>query len=137
VAAYRVDPAAAFALEGTICDDLPRPPDEDSTPVTRMGDGPAVTLMDRSLFAHPGLVRLLQETSEAEGIPIQYKAPGLGGTDSGAIHLVRAGVPSAAVAVPCRYIHSPAAILNLNDLQATVRLMDQALRRITSQHLAR
>lgn len=137
VAGYRIDPQAAFALEGTICDDLPRPPDEDSTPVTRLGAGPAITLMDRSMVAHPGLVALLQETAEAEGIAVQYKTPGLGGTDAGAIHLSRGGAPSVAVAVPCRYIHGPAAILNLNDLQATVRLMDAALRRLTSVHLAR
>ncbi len=137
VAGYRVDPQAAFALEGTICDDLPRPEDEDSTSVTRLGDGPAITLMDRSMVAHPGLVTLLQEAAAAEGLRVQYKAPGLGGTDSGAIHLVRGGVPSTAVAVPCRYIHGPAAILNLNDLQATVQWMDAALRRISPEHLAR
>ncbi len=137
VVAHRLDPQAAFALEGTICDDLPRPADEDSTAVTRLGDGPAITLMDRSLFAHPGLVALLQQTAAAEGIAVQYKAPGLGGTDSGAIHLARSGVPSVAVAVPCRYIHGPASILNLNDLDATVRLMDAALRRLSPEHLAR
>lgn len=137
VAGHRVDPHAAFALEGTICDDLPRPPDEDSTPVTRLGDGPAITLMDRSMIAHPGLVSLLEETAAAEGIAVQYKAPGLGGTDSGAIHLARSGVPAVAVAVPCRYIHGPASILNLNDLDATIRLMDAALRRLRPEHLAR
>jgi endoglucanase len=137
VAAYRVEPQAAFALEGTICDDLPRLPDEDSTPVTRLGAGPAITLMDRSLIAHPGIVRLLQEAAGAEGIEAQCKAPGLGGTDTGAIHLTRAGVPSTAVAVPCRYIHGPASILNLNDLAATIHLMDAALRRITPDHITR
>lgn len=130
VAAYRVEPDAALALEGTVCDDLPQPPDEDRSPVTRLGDGPALTLMDRSLVSHPGLLRLLQETAAAEGIGIQYKAPGLGGTDSGAIHLTRAGVPAVTVAVPCRYIHSPAGILNLNDLRNTVLLVGAALRRI-------
>ena len=32
VAAYRVEPDAAIALEGTICDDLPQPPDADEPP---------------------------------------------------------------------------------------------------------
>ncbi len=137
VAAHRVNPDAAFALEGTSCDDLPRPPDEDSTPVTRLGAGPAITLMDRSVVAHPGLVALLQETAADESISIQYKAPGLGSTESGAIHLARSGVPATTVSVPCRYIHGPAAILNLNDLDATVRLMDATLRRMTAQHLER
>ena len=137
VAAYRVQPDAAIALEGTLCEDLPRPPDEDRTPVTRLGDGPAITLMDRSVVAHPGLVALLQETAAAEGVAIQYKAPGLGSTESGVTHLAHSGVPSATVAVPCRYIHGPAAILNLNDLNATVQLMDATLRRMTAQDLAR
>lgn len=137
VAAYRVDPDAAIALEGTICDDLPQQPDEDATRVTRMGQGPAITLMDRSLVSHPGMLRLLQETATAENIPVQYKAPGLGGTDSGVIHQARAGVPSITVATPCRYIHSPAAILNLNDLAAVVALVGSALRRIDRSYLAR
>jgi endoglucanase len=137
VAAYRVAPDAAIALEGTICDDLPQPSDEDDTPVTRLGDGPAVSLMDRALVSHPGLLRLLQETAEAEGIRIQYKAPLLGSTDAGAIHLTRAGVPAITAAIPCRYIHSPAAILNMNDLANTVRLVGAALRRIERQHLTR
>jgi len=137
VAAYRIEPDAAFALEGTVCHDVPGPEDEDVTPVTRLGDGPAVTLMDRSLFAHPGLIRLLQETAAAEGIPMQYKAPAMGGTDSGAIHLTRGGVPATTVAVPCRYIHSPAAILNLNDLSNTVRLLSAALRRLNRDYLVR
>lgn len=137
VAAYRVEPDAAIALEGTICDDLPQPADEDRSPVTRLGDGPALTLMDSSLVSHPGLLRLLQETAAAAGIGIQYKAPGLGGTDSGAIHLTRAGVPAITVAVPCRYIHTPAAVLNLNDLENTVRLVAATLRRIDRNDVTR
>lgn len=137
VAAYGLAPDAAISLEGTICDDLPQPPDEDNTPVTRLGGGPAITLMDRSMVSHPGLLRLLQDAAQGEGIAVQYKAPGLGGTDSGAIHLTRAGVPAITVAVPCRYIHSPAAIINLDDLANTVELVAAALRRIEGSDLVR
>lgn len=137
VAAYGIAPDAAIALEGTICDDLPQPPDDDNTPVTRLGGGPAITLMDRSIVSHPGLLRLLQDTAQSEGIAVQYKAPGLGGTDSGAIHLTRAGVPAITVAVPCRYIHSPAAIMNLDDLGNTVKLVAAALRRLEGSNLVR
>ena len=112
MAAYRIEPDAAIALEGTVCDDTPKAPDEDVSPVTRLGAGPAITLMDRSMITHPGMLRLLRETAEAEQIAVQYKEPALGGTDSGAIHMSRGGVPSVTVAVPCRYIHSPASILN-------------------------
>ncbi len=137
VAAYRTEPDAAIALEGNTCDDTPRPPDEEGTPVTRVGDGPAITIMDRSFFTHPGMLRLFRETAEAEGIPIQYRAPGFGGTDTGAIHLSRAGVPSIQAGIPCRYIHGPASILNLNDLTNTVRLVGAALQRIDRGYLMR
>jgi putative aminopeptidase FrvX len=42
------------------------------------------------------------------------------------------GVPSVAVAVPCRYIHSPVSLLDLTDFQNTVRLMKATLERVTS-----
>jgi endoglucanase len=137
VTGYRVAPDAAIALEGTVCDDTPKAPDEDVSPVTRLGAGPAITLMDRSLVTHPGMVRLLQDAAAAEGIAIQYKQPALGGTDSGAIHLTRGGVPAVTVAVPCRYIHSPASILNLNDLTNTVKLAAAALKRVDRSYLVR
>lgn len=137
VAAYRIAPDAAIALEGTVCDDTPKTPDEDVSPVTRLGAGPAVTLLDRSMVSHPGMVRLLQDAAAADGIAIQYKQPALGGADSGAIHLTRAGVPAVTVAVPCRYIHSPASILNLNDLADTVRLVSAALKRVARGDVVR
>lgn len=133
VAAYGVMPDAAFALEGTICDDGPK--DRDVSPTTTVGKGPAISPMDRSVIADRRLVRLLVETAEAEGIPYQLKQPGMGGTDAGAIHLAKTGVPSVPVSVPCRYIHSPVCMLSRRDLDDTVRLVEATLRRLTPEHL--
>jgi putative aminopeptidase FrvX len=128
VAAYRIAPDLGFALEGTVCNDLPKK--QDLSPTTELGKGPAITLMDHSFIADKRLVRLLVDAAEANGIPYQFKQPGIGGTDAGAIHLSRAGVPCATVAVPCRYIHNPVSILSLNDFDNTVALMKAALRRV-------
>ena len=125
VAAYRIEPDVAFALEGTVCDDLPLK--RDVSPTTRLGHGPAISIMDRSFIADKRLVSLLVETATANGIPHQFKQPGIGGTDAGAIHLSKAGVPSVAVSVPCRYIHSPASMLSLNDFGNLVALMRAVL----------
>jgi putative aminopeptidase FrvX len=133
VAAYAVEPDAAFVLEGTICDDLPKK--KDVSPTTRLGAGPAITIMDRSFIADRGLVKLLVETAEELGIPYQFKQPGLGGTDAGAVHLAKEGIPSVAVSVPCRYIHSPVCLLSLNDLENTVCLMKAALGRLAVRRL--
>jgi putative aminopeptidase FrvX len=125
VAAFRVAPDVAFSLEGTICDDLPKKKDE--SPTTELGKGPAISVRDRSVVCDPRLVKHVADVAEAEGIPYQIKQPGVGGTDAGAIHLVREGVPSVVVSVPSRYIHSPVSLLSLVDLDNTVRLMSAAL----------
>ena len=133
VAAFAIDPDCAFALEGTIADEIPK--EKDVSPTTRLGDGPAITVMDRSFIADRRLVQLLIRTAEEQDIPYQIKQPGLGGTDAGAIHLAREGVPSATVAVPSRYIHSPVALLSLDDFENTVRLMRESLSRLTRDTL--
>ncbi|MCL4507742.1 MAG: M20/M25/M40 family metallo-hydrolase [Chloroflexi bacterium] len=128
IAAHRADPTCAFILEGAICDDLPRK--KDQSPTTRLGHGPAISIMDRSAIADRRLVDHLTAVAEREGIPYQFKQPGIGGTDVGSIHLTREGVPSVAVSVPCRYIHAPVAALDPTDYRNTVKLMDTALREL-------
>jgi len=126
VAAFRLQPDLAFALEGTVCDDTPK--DQDISPTTRLGGGPAISLMDRSFIADRRLVELLTSTARAQGIPYQFKQPGVGSTDAGAIHLAGAGVPSVAVSVPCRYIHGPVSMLSLQDFDHLVALMKASLK---------
>ncbi|HFD38640.1 MAG TPA: M42 family peptidase [Anaerolineae bacterium] len=125
VAAFRIQPDLAFALEGTICDDAPKK--KDVSPTTEMGKGPAITLMDRTFIADRRLVRLLMDTPQAQSLPYQFKQPGVGGTDAGAIHRSRTGVPSVTVAVPCRYIHAPVGLLSLQDFDNLVALMKATL----------
>lgn len=131
VAAFRIEPDVAFALEGTVCDDAPKK--EDVSPTSQLGKGPAITVMDRSFIADRRLVRLLTDLAEARGIPYQFKQPGVGGTNAGAIHLARTGVPSVAVSVPCRYIHAPVSMTSLNDMDHAVMLMKAALQALPEQ----
>ncbi len=134
VAAYAIDPDCAFAFEGTIADDIPKYK-KDVSPTTELGKGPAITVMDRSFIADRRLVRLLTDTATELDIPYQIKQPGVGGTDAGIIHQTREGVPSVAVAVPCRYIHSQVGLLSLADFNNTVRLMRESLSRLTRRTL--
>jgi endoglucanase len=92
--------------------------------------------MDRTFVADKRLVRLLIETAEESEIPYQLRQPGVGGTDAGAIHLSKAGVPSVAVAVPCRYIHAPVGVLSLNDYDNLVTLMRKTLQALPEKWAA-
>jgi endoglucanase len=131
VAGYSVMPDAAFVLEGTICDDSPKK--EDLSPTTELGKGPAISVMDRSVVADRRLLQHVLETAEREGIPYQFKQPGKGGTDAGAIHLAKTGVPTLPVCVPSRYIHSPVSVLSKSDFRQTVDLMAASLQRLTPE----
>ncbi len=135
VAAYAVNPDLAIVLEGTIADDLPK--EHDESPTTELGNGPALSLMDKSTIYDARLNRWIADAAEALKIPYQFKQPGIGGTDGGAIHVSQAGIPTAAVSVPCRYIHSPAAMLNKRDYQNTVKLVRGALEQLDGHVLAR
>ena len=135
VAAHAIAPQAAFVLECGTTDDAPK--EIDDTPVMRLGAGPAITVMDRSMVADARLVRHLIDTAEAEGIPYQVRAPKGGGTDGGRIHLSREGVPTAVVSIPCRYLHAPASLIHKSDYDNAVALLRAALKRLTPEVVAR
>ncbi len=128
-AAFAIEPDCAFVLEGTVCDDLPK--DKDVSPTTELGKGPALSVMDRSMLANRAMLDHVVATAQEQGIPYQFKQPGIGGTDAGATTRSKQGVPSLPVSVPCRYIHSPVAMLALSDFRNTVRLMRASLERLT------
>ncbi len=129
-------------LEVTPANDLPDPmaePDdhEHHSPGARLGAGPALAVMDRSMIVDPRLLNWLRSTAESAGIAYQYKMGAAGGTDAGAIHLTNSGVPSAVISVPGRYIHSPTAIIHMGDYDAALRLVQAALKNLSPAALAR
>lgn len=128
IAAYSVNPDVAFAIEGTTAGDTPTK--RDISPSTNLGRGPAITVMDRSTISNMKLVDLLVDTAKRENIPYQFKRTITGGTDAGAIHLARGGIPSVTVSVPVRYIHSPVNMMRACDLQNTLELMYKTLIRV-------
>jgi tetrahedral aminopeptidase len=135
VAAQRLNPDVGFALEGTTANDIPNPTAEvddqiPPNPVCRLGDGPALTVMDSSLIVPPQLINFLRSTADKNKIPYQLKSHLGGGTDAGAIHRANAGIPSAVVSVPCRYIHAPTAYLNRDDYDNTLKLLQAVLKDI-------
>ena len=127
-AAYQLDPDLAIAVEGTIGADMPGIAEE-SQPC-RLGLGPALSVADRSIVVSRKMVTFLERVAEEHAIPYQYKLPTYGGTDAGAIHLSRSGVLSGVISVPCRYIHSPISTLRLIDLEHTIRLVTELVKRL-------
>ncbi len=142
VAAQFFEPDLALVLEATTANDLPNPlaeaDDEDvPNPTCRVMGGPVLSLLDRSLIVDPRLFAFLRQTAERHGIAYQLKSQPGGGTDGGAIHLAAGGTPTAVISLPCRYIHSPAALLHEQDYEQTLRLVQAALHDLTPDLIRR
>ena len=132
VAAQYFQPDLAIAIDSTPANDLPmHDASENMTYNTKLGFGPAIYIADGSTIHDPRLVRFLAETAEAEKIPYQFRQPGGGGTNSGAIQRVLAGIPTVSVSVPHRYTHSPVSISRVDDWKHTLTLLSSALKRMT------
>jgi tetrahedral aminopeptidase len=137
VAAQYFHPDLAIAIDSTPANDLPvHEGGENMTYNTKLGLGPAIYIADGSTLHDPRLVRFLQTTAEVEKIPYQLRQPGGGGTDSGAIQRVLAGIPTVSVSVPHRYTHSPVSIARVEDWKNTLNLLHAALKRLTPAVIA-
>jgi endoglucanase len=126
VAAYRARADVALVLECTPANDLPNK--NDVSPNVALGKGASIYVMDRGTIQDPRLVSHLLQTAEAQGIPVQIRQPGGGGTNTAAIQRVHGGLAAATIAVPGRYPHTPTMMIDLDDYAAVVALADAALR---------
>jgi len=124
--AYKLKPTMAIAIENTTAADVPGIKDSEN-PVS-IGEGPAITVADKSVISNPKVNERLIKNAEYENIQYQYKKPKYGGTDAGKIQFSRSGVPCSVVSVPCRYIHSPTSLLKLEDILQTIRLIEAFIR---------
>lgn len=137
VAAYALNPDVAFALDSTPANDLPVWDGSENTRYnTRLGAGPAIYLTDSGTLSDPRLIRLIRETGDELQIPYQNRQPGGGGTNAGAIHLRRAGIPTVSISTPGRYAHTAVLVSRLDDWQHTLSLVYHSLARLDRAVLA-
>lgn len=131
VAAYRLNPDLAFVIDSTPAHDLPVWDGSENTQFNvRLDAGPAIYTADGVTLSDPRLIGHLTRTGDAMGIPYQFRQPGGGGTDGGAIHKRRAGIPTVSVSVPGRYAHTAVLVARIADWQNTYALVYYALERL-------
>lgn len=118
-AAYGIDPDLGIAIDVTRTGDTPEAPRMDVS----LGKGAAIKVKDSSVIAHPKVKNLMVRLAEASHIKYQLEVLEAGGTDAGAIHLTKSGVPSGTISIPCRYVHSPSEMIDLDDVQNCVDLV--------------
>lgn len=128
VAAYNIEPDIAVVFEGTLCSDITEVPED--LHITKLGKGPALSLMDSYTIFSKVLNKRIFETAMENNLNIQYRQPSPGGNDAGKIHITKEGIPCAALSVPCRYIHSPSSVMCLDDFEGCKKTMKLFLKGI-------
>lgn len=88
-----------------------------------LGKGPAIKVRDRGMLSDPRVVDWMVATADEAGVPYQMEVLEMGSTDARAIQLSRAGVPAGCLSIPCRYVHTPSEMVDLDDVQNAVKLM--------------
>ena len=127
-AAYGINPDVGIAVDVTLWGDTP----EHAPFNVALGGGAAIKAKDASLIAHPAVKNLMIDAAEKHGIPYQLEVLERGGTDAGAIALTREGVPSGTISVPCRYVHTPAEMVDMGDVGACVSLLVAVVEELAS-----
>jgi putative aminopeptidase FrvX len=118
--AYTLKPQLAIVVDVTFASDAPGI-EKKEVGEHKLGSGPVIT---RGSATNALLADRLVDIAEREGIPYTLiAAPKYTATDADAIYLSRAGVATAVISVPNRYMHSPNEMVSLADLDATARLI--------------
>ena len=128
IAAFQLYPDVGIAIDVTVAGDIPGVKEVEA-PI-KMRKGPSLTVADTGLITHPKVLRLLIDAAEESKVPYQLESGLHGTTDASRIALTREGVPSGVISIPTRYIHSPASMLSLSDVENTIKLAITAIRNV-------
>ena len=119
-ASYAVKPDIGFAVDVGHATDHPDC-DPKQYGLQKLGGGP---IIGRGPNINPFVFERLVACAEKEKIPYQIECePRPTGTDARAIQMAREGVAAAVVSIPLRYMHTPSEVVDLADVENTVKLI--------------
>ena len=126
-AASQVNANVAIAVDVTYCTDVPGTQPEESGKIC-LGKGPVLC---NGSMAGKKVNDLLKTCATERDIPYQVETfIGRTCTDADTIHLGGTNTITALVSLPLRYMHSPAEVCNLSDIENCVELIAEFLCRV-------
>lgn len=100
-----------------------------------LGGGPTLGI---GPHIHPFLHKHLRALAEEKKIPHAIEPmPESSLTEAGPIQLSAAGVPTAVISIPIRYMHSPVEVVALADIQNTAQLLTEFVSSLNADFLDR
>lgn len=126
IAAGAIKPDFALVLDSTTACDLNDVPDDKT--VCALSKGGVVSFMDRGCAYDRELFSLIMNTAEQKNIPAQVKRAVAGANDSASICKTAGGVKTAAISLPCRYLHTPNCLIDSRDLESVYALSRETIK---------
>ena len=125
VGSFGIDPQVGFAIDVGFATDLPDIPKRQYGDVS-LGKG---IILSKSCDNNIVLGGMLRKIAKDKAIAIQETTAhrATGGTDTAAIQMTRAGVATALLSVPNRYMHSQVEMCDLRDAWAAVELLTETI----------
>lgn len=117
-AAYDIMPDYAIAIDVTACGGVP----DGYKMAVRPGDGVAIKVRDSHIIAHPKVKEMLAYAANEAGVKFQYEVLEFGGTDAGALQSCGGGIPSGALSIPIRYVHTVNETASISDIEDAVKI---------------
>ncbi|GHO88914.1 M42 family metallopeptidase [Dictyobacter formicarum] len=119
-AAFSVDPLIAVAVDVTFTSDHPGTSKKDLGDIKLHG-GPVLSIGGH---INPRVYQLLVKAADEAGIAWQVDPQAARtSTDTDVIQVVRSGVATALVSIPCRYLHTGSEIASLKDIDEVAELL--------------
>ncbi|KUO96865.1 M42 family metallopeptidase [Ferroacidibacillus organovorans] len=120
-AAYGILPDLAIALD--VCHG--EMPGVESDLVQKVGGGPVITF---GPHIHPKLFEKIKKIAKEQNIPYQIEVTqGATYTDADPIQIVQAGIPTALISIPLRYMHTSVETASLDDIAHVGRLLARVI----------
>jgi len=124
-AGYGINPDFAIALDVTLTGDVPTV----EQPMVKMGGGATIKIKDTRHIVPPQVKQLMIDAATENDIPYQREILTFGSTDAAAIQLAQTGVPSGAISIACRNVHTTSETVDIRDVEACVDLTVAILKR--------
>lgn len=125
ISAYHVRPRAFIAVDTSVAGDHPEISEEDVGGVA-LEKGPTIAVVEASGTGNVADRRLTEQVlalAKKEKISCQLEVVEGGGTDASTVYNVNGGIPSIAIGVPTRYIHSNVGVVAGKDIEKTIELV--------------
>ncbi len=121
IAGYKVSPDISITIDLDFATDVPDCPSIKYGKI-KLGGG---VVIPRSVDCDKGLSLLMEDIANKQGINYQTSSRphAIGGTNISRLQLVREGIRTISLGIPCRYMHTPVEVCDMKDVNAAIQLL--------------